>query len=268
MQTENLPKSRIRGLDELEKEVGDVSAEIESRIGKGIGIVRVLEIGCGYGTVMADLVAKFGDKIELHGINMFEKDGNPSTVKEMARLSGFTSPLLDKIQFHYFDVCHSWPMPDNHFDVIYSQSVFLHLPDRVTTFHEINRTLKTDGIARIEACLVRPKLAPEYRTTFVIKDGDRILTFEEYSRSFANIRFKESKSPALRRILRSAKHCLRLLRNSKKKPVARQPYMEMTKGEPFNLGLALEEKLDVFDKFQIKKSVYRVNGQAEYPKNS
>ena len=268
MQTDKLPKSKTRGLDELEKEVGDVSAEIALRIKRSDKPVRVLEIGCGYGGVLADLVEKFGDKIELHAINMDEAHGNLSTVKAVAAKNGFSSPLLHKINFNYFDVCQPWPLPDNHFDVIYSQSVFLHLPDRVLTFHEINRTLKADGIARIEACLVRPKLAPEFQTTFIVKDGDKEITFEEYSRSFANIRFHTNRSPLLQQVVKSGKQLLRSLRNSGKKPVPRQPYMEMTKGVPFNLGLSLEEAMDFRDKFQIKKSIYRVNGQAEYPKKS
>ena len=53
---EKLPH-RGRGVHELDRRVGGVDAEIEARLARQ-DVVRVLELGCGYGTALLELGAR------------------------------------------------------------------------------------------------------------------------------------------------------------------------------------------------------------------
>ena len=58
---------RARGHADLVLAIGGVFADIDERLGRR-EVVRVLELGCGYGTVLLELARRYGPRVELHGI--------------------------------------------------------------------------------------------------------------------------------------------------------------------------------------------------------
>src|SRR4051794_7631998 len=82
---------RGRGHAELVQRVGGVYGDIDERLGRG-GTVRVLELGCGYGTALLDLWHRYGGRIELHGINRLPGDGDAATLLKNAVERGLVTP--------------------------------------------------------------------------------------------------------------------------------------------------------------------------------
>src|SRR4029079_15510721 len=75
---------RGRGLADLERLVGGVAEDIEVRLAQRQR-VRVLELGCGFGTALLDLRERFGDRIELHGLNRERNDGDAEVMRRTLR---------------------------------------------------------------------------------------------------------------------------------------------------------------------------------------
>src|SRR5512142_1763286 len=65
---------RARGLRDLDRLVGGVVDDIDAMLARR-ATVRVLELGCGYGTALLELRARYGGRVELHGLNRFASDG-------------------------------------------------------------------------------------------------------------------------------------------------------------------------------------------------
>ena len=68
---------RARGLRDLERLVGGVCEEIDARLTRA-PTVRVLELGCVYGTALLELHARYGERVALHGVNRAPEDGDES----------------------------------------------------------------------------------------------------------------------------------------------------------------------------------------------
>jgi SAM-dependent methyltransferase len=73
---------------------------------------RVLEVGCGNGINLVELKARFGDSIELHGI-----DYSPERLKVSRRYFG---ERLDGVSLHEGSITARTQWPDGHFDVVFS----------------------------------------------------------------------------------------------------------------------------------------------------
>lgn len=184
---------KTRGLDELRRRVGEITREIESRMGRKRP-VRILEVGCGYGVALLELGQRYGRQIELHGINQLPEHGDRELMKMMAVHRGLYSQeeiqTLALPEMHYFDVCAPWPLPSDSFDIIYSQVAFLWFADKIKTLEEINRVLSADGIARIDAGMKRREMSPDYPQSIVILEGERKIPFWNYIQNFGNIQMK------------------------------------------------------------------------------
>ena len=171
-------RHRARGVRELDRYVGGVFGEIDERLARQ-DVVRVLELGCGYGTALLELRARYGRKVELHGLNREHGDGNADILLRNAReqrLFGDAAPDVGELpSIAYGDAAAGLPFGDDFFDLVYSQVAWLYFGHKAAVLREVSRVLRTDGLAKIDADQRRPGLPPEYRSLMEIwHDGRRI----------------------------------------------------------------------------------------------
>ena len=99
--------------------------------------LRVLDFGCGLGTISAGL-AKAVAPGELHGIDM--EESQIDLAKSVAKANG-----IDNATFHVGEVTEM-PFEDGYFDVAHCHNVLMHIPDTAATLAEVKRVLKPGGI--------------------------------------------------------------------------------------------------------------------------
>ena len=175
---------RARGLRDLERTVGGVTADIESRLSGG-DVVRVLEIGCGYGTALLELRERYGERVELHGQNRLVDDGNSEILLRNARERGLFGGMAkpgDLPSIAYGDVASGLPFADGYFDVVYSQVAWLYFANKIGVVRDVMRVLRQSGVARIDADELREGLPAEYARLVEIWENGEILPFGEYAR--------------------------------------------------------------------------------------
>jgi SAM-dependent methyltransferase len=178
---------RGRGHAELIDRVGGVFAEIDLRL-QSSERVRVLELGCGYGTVLLELGHRYGPRVEAHGINREHRDGNVDILRRNGLERGLIAPeeattrVLPTIA--YGDVAEGLPYAEDSFDVVYSQVAWRYFGDKIYVLREVSRVLRNDGIAKIDAEELRPDLPPEYQRLVEIWDEGRLVTFHDYAAEY------------------------------------------------------------------------------------
>jgi SAM-dependent methyltransferase len=178
---------RARGHAELVALVGGIYAEIDERLARA-GVVRVLELGCGYGTALLELWQRYGSQVEIHGMNRRRGDGDADILMKNGVERGLILPGMPLPRplpaISYGDVADGLPFADGHFDLVYSQVAWLYFPDKVAVLRDVNRVLAPDGLAKIDADELRPALPPEYGRLVEIWQGGRLVPFAEYLRRF------------------------------------------------------------------------------------
>ena len=178
---------RARGVRELDRRVGGVFAEIDQRLARQQR-VRVLELGCGYGTALLELRARYGEKVELHGLNRVHEDGNVDILLRNARekrVFGDDAPQLgDLPSIAYGDASAGLPFREDYFDLVYSQVAWLYFGNKAAVLREVSRVLRADGIAKIDADQRRPGLPPGYRDLMEIWHQGRRIALAAYLRRF------------------------------------------------------------------------------------
>jgi demethylmenaquinone methyltransferase/2-methoxy-6-polyprenyl-1,4-benzoquinol methylase/phosphoethanolamine N-methyltransferase len=99
---------------------------------------RVLDVGCGPGSLTAALKAPVGAQGSVHGI-----DASPEMI-EVARRKATKAGVDVNFQV---GVAEALPFPDKTFDLVVSQLAVHHLPDdlKQAAFREMHRVLKSDG---------------------------------------------------------------------------------------------------------------------------
>jgi SAM-dependent methyltransferase len=172
---------RARGLADLERLVGGVVADIE-RFASSRTPVRVLELGCGYGTALLELAARFGAHVELHGLNREVIDGDAATLERNAAERGIVVPPGSFPSLHHGDVAHGLPFADGAFDLVYSQVAWLYFGDKLGVLREVARVLSPDGMAKIDADEVRSSLPPEHARLVEIWERGKLVTLGDYLR--------------------------------------------------------------------------------------
>lgn len=170
---------RGRGLADLDRLVGGVGDDIERFLAQHRP-VRVLELGCGYGTALLELAARHGEAVELHGLNRERIDGDVATLERNASERGLVVPARAFPRLHYADVAHGLPLPDDAFDLVFSQVAWLYFGDKLAVLREVARVLAPQGIAKIDADELRSALPAEHARLVEIWDGGRLLSFADY----------------------------------------------------------------------------------------
>jgi SAM-dependent methyltransferase len=181
-------RHRARGLRDLEATVGGVCGEIDARLPQR-DVVRVLELGCGYGTALLELRARYGSRVELHGMNRRHDDGNVDVLLRNARerqVFGARAPeASDLPALAYGDVADGLPFPDESFDLVYSQVAWLYFGNKIGVLRDVMRVLRADGLAKIDADEMRGMLPPEYGRLVEIWQDGKLVPFRDYLRRYA-----------------------------------------------------------------------------------
>lgn len=107
----------------VKSRVALLSKEIERA-----GAKRILEVGCGNGSVLQSLSEEFGDSIYAEGIDVAEAygvSGGKTRIRQM-----------DVLEMEY---------PDGHFDMVYCFHILEHVQDLSVALSEITRVLTPGG---------------------------------------------------------------------------------------------------------------------------
>jgi len=178
---------RGRGVADLEQRVGPVCPEIEARLARQ-PVVRILEIGAGYGTTLLELRARYGARVALHALNREPRDGNAEIFLRNAADRGLPvddgSPERALPAVSYADVATGLPFADASFDLVVSQVAWLYFGNKIGVLRDVIRVLAHHGLAKIDADEVHPKLPAEYARLVEIWQKGRLVPFGDYLRRF------------------------------------------------------------------------------------
>ena len=143
--------------------------------------VRVLDLGCGYGSTARYLAANFGCSVT--GINISEKE------LELARSRSDEAALNHLLSFEYGDF-HHLQYPGCSYDVVWSQEAFLHAADKGAVLTECRRVLKPDGTLIFTDILVRRDTPDDDRARIYdrIKSPD-MWDAEDYRAALSKLKF-------------------------------------------------------------------------------
>ena len=176
---------RGRGLADLEERVGDVCAEIDQRLA-GQASVRLLELGCGYAIALLDLVARYGARVEVCGINLREDDGQGEILRREARARGIDLDAVPAMRptLVHGDVAQGLLFTDDSFDLVVSQVAWRYFRNKVGVLRDVVRVLRADGVGLIDADEFDVKLPREYGRLVEIWDRQALVPFGNYVARF------------------------------------------------------------------------------------
>jgi len=229
--------ARARGLAQLGQRIGDIRTVIDEML-RQKPLVRVLELGFGFGKVLMELKAEYGNRIELYGLSRTSKHGDWPDIKRVAIEDGiFTAKEMKKIpkpKLKFGDIDKGIPFSANYFDFIFGQVTFFYYKDKSAVLEEINRVLNPQGVARIDVNLGMKAWPSKYAPCLEIWDNGKEISFWSYIKKFKSLKEKKGKL---------------------------RPYLEMTKVKKLKLGLKLVHCFDL-NKFCKDwwgvKSIYQV----------
>jgi len=107
---------------------------------------KVLEVGCGYGTLARQLARSFDCSVLATNISQ-KQLSHAATLTEAEGLS-------DKVRFEKCDF-HNLPYADNSFEVYWSQESFLHASDKQRVLKEAHRVLDPFGLLAFSEVTLR-----------------------------------------------------------------------------------------------------------------
>lgn len=186
---------KTRGLKEARMKLGNIDKIIDDMLRKKIKI-KIFESGCGYGRLMMDLAIKYGDKVEIIGMNLKPSHGDKkimiqNAIKEkiISRkdLRNFKLPKII-----YGDAGKEIPFKTNSIDLVLSQTSSYLYKDKLHFFEEVAKVLNKKGIARItfpESSSIPKEFLPLLR---IYKDG-KTINFDKFIKKYKEI--KSIKTP-------------------------------------------------------------------------
>jgi len=190
---------RDRGIDKLGKDrFGNFLDLINKQIKKE-GRVRILDAGCGFGVTMMGFVKKYGDKVEIIGLNYDSKSGDLKRMKKEAVKKGiFTKSEIKKIKnmprIVYADASKKLPFKTNSFDFVYGQASLYLFDDKIHFLEECIRILKKGGLARFNSVcwdnkgMNSKKGIYEISAAWEIWDKGKLVTPEKYFRKVRGVK--------------------------------------------------------------------------------
>jgi len=158
---------------------------------------RVLEVGCGKGFLLLDLLKQFPN-LRLTGVNKSKAHGIKDR-KELAiraREYGLTLNTHQTPNIIFSDATNL-PFPSSFFDIAVSQVTFLHIRNKAEALSEIFRVLKPGGIAlislggysirrRIGYSMpyfyknIQKKLGTDYNPRFLVKSESGLIKLSSF----------------------------------------------------------------------------------------
>lgn len=97
---------------------------------------RILDVGCGPGSLTADLV------VHAPGCEMHAIDASPDAIERARAEHGSVA------DFRTGDV-YALDAPDDHYDVVHAHQVLQHLDDPVAALREMRRVAKPGGVVAV-----------------------------------------------------------------------------------------------------------------------
>jgi SAM-dependent methyltransferase len=191
-----------RGLKELAVRVVDITLEIDKLL-EMKERVTVLEIGCGFGTALIQLSAKYNNRIRLVGINRSIDDGHEDFFEMNSKKLGIKDGFPSNIEIFYANIDAGIPIPSDSIDLVFSQATWLYLHDKIRALMEVSRVLKHTGFAGIEA-FHRPMQNGSEGTLIDIYRSDAKICIDEAFSGLVGIELKhglESSSVSMRKFI-------------------------------------------------------------------
>jgi len=115
---------------------------------------KVLEVGCGYGSLARQLARSFDCSVLATNISEKQLD----YARELTEADG----LSDKVRFEKCDY-HHLPYANDSFEVYWSQESFLHAGDRTLVLNEAHRVLEPFGLLAFSEVTLRRSTPPALR---------------------------------------------------------------------------------------------------------
>lgn len=174
------------------------------------GHADVLEVGCGFGLPMIELIRKFCGKINITGINKSPVFNDP----KRAMIEGVKKyalwpwvPLIHQYQYQMpayvnCDASRSLPFESDSFDFIYSIATVFFLEDRLNFLAEVNRVLRPGQMARLHFSYTLREFKsfsetrlPDKDMALIVMETDsgEFLSFPELIGRFPNLKLVKSK---------------------------------------------------------------------------
>jgi ubiquinone/menaquinone biosynthesis C-methylase UbiE len=174
---------KTRGLKEAEIKLGNIEFIIDNMLKKKKKI-KIFESGCGYGKLMMDLSKKYGNQVEITGMNLKQSHGNKKIMislaikKKIIKKSDLKSFNLTKMVFG--DAGEKLPFKTGSIDLVLSQVSSYLYKDKLHFFEEVARILNKEGIARITPCFFMKEYPEEFKEILRIYNKGKKISVKKF----------------------------------------------------------------------------------------
>lgn len=224
------PRTRGRGLEPFKRRFRwSLIKWILKRATERHGKARVLEVGCGEGRLLLDLMKKIPD-LELHGVNKEPWKGfrDAKGIRRVARRHEyFTKDELkalpdDALPAMKFADASSLPYEDGTFDLVVSQVALPYVERRIEAIAEIYRVLRPRGMALLQLDVrfdEMPEILDREVPRIAVYDGDREVPFRAICDHWRALGFKVELRIGTKKKRRRKKHLLLKIKKTKDGPL-------------------------------------------------
>lgn len=195
---------RGRGLASFTKLVDDIIPFIESLEAEP---VRILEVGCGYGQLLIELVYHFGKKVVCFGINKPGFECNIDIALRIAKHRGAVpadfSIAPGNINFVFCDAGEELPFDQFSFDLVISQVCIAYIPEKLFFLTEVSRILKIKGKAFLHVEFEHSKDGESDEAnwvTLMVNDGPHQVDLKDFFCQYPQMNYVRKLSGSVLRI--------------------------------------------------------------------